>query len=108
MHSHTLKHAHTDQYIYISLFHSKSGFVNTPQCYVIRTLPVLMELNSVAQSESCQQTNSLFVVTVLPKLPKVLYYTAAKTEELMAETGLFYAQNSFHYTAQTKSARTLT
>jgi hypothetical protein len=61
-----------------------------------------MELNSLAQSESCQQTNSIFVITVLPTLPKILYYTAATTEELMAETGLFYAQNSFHYTAQTK------
>ena len=27
-------------------FHSNNGFVNTPQCYVIRTLSVLLKLNS--------------------------------------------------------------
>jgi hypothetical protein len=39
----THKHAHTDQYvILIGVFHSNSGFVNAPQSYVVRTLPVLL------------------------------------------------------------------
>ena len=41
------KHAHTDQYVisYWLLFHSNNGFVNEPQCYVIRTLSVLLSSN---------------------------------------------------------------
>ena len=34
----TRKHAHTDQYV---IFHSNNGFVSAPQCYDIRTLPIL-------------------------------------------------------------------
>jgi hypothetical protein len=41
MHTRTRKHAHTQTTVqYLLLFHSKSGYVNAPHCYVIRTLPV--------------------------------------------------------------------
>ena len=41
MHTRARKHAQTDQYVILLLFHSNNGFANTPHCYVIRTLPVL-------------------------------------------------------------------
>jgi hypothetical protein len=37
----TRKHANTEQYVYLLLFHSNNGFVNAPQRYVICTLSVL-------------------------------------------------------------------
>ena len=41
------KATHTHKYvIYISHFHSNNGYVNAPQCYFIRTLPVLFELRN--------------------------------------------------------------
>jgi hypothetical protein len=43
MHALTRKHAHTDRYVML-LFHCNSCFVNVPQCYVTRTLPVLFIL----------------------------------------------------------------
>ena len=36
-------HAHADMY-YLLLFHYNSGYANAPQCYVIRTLSVLLLL----------------------------------------------------------------
>ena len=41
IHSHTRKHARTGQYV-ILIFHNNNGLVNAPQCYVVRTLPVLL------------------------------------------------------------------
>jgi hypothetical protein len=42
-HMHARKHAHRDKYV-ILLFHSDNAFVNAPDCYVIRTLPLLFLL----------------------------------------------------------------
>ena len=39
-HTRVREHAHTGKYV-ILLFHSNNGFTDAPQCYVIRTLPVL-------------------------------------------------------------------
>ena len=39
-------HTHTNTW-YSLLFRSKSGYVNAPHCYVIRTLPLLMYFNHV-------------------------------------------------------------
>ena len=38
--THACRHA-TDQYVILIAVHSNNGFVNAPQCSVIRTLPVL-------------------------------------------------------------------
>ena len=38
---HTHTHTHTQVVWYALLFHRKDGCTNAPQCYVIRTLPVL-------------------------------------------------------------------
>ena len=46
MHAHSCTHprerAHTQRYEI--LLYCKNGFVNAPQCYVIRTLPVLFDV----------------------------------------------------------------
>ena len=39
-HTHARTHAHL--FIYLLFFHGNNAFVNAPQCYVIRTLPVLL------------------------------------------------------------------
>ena len=38
-------HVHTQKYVILH-FHSNNGFVNVPQCYVTRTLPVLSHLST--------------------------------------------------------------
>ena len=39
----TRTHTHTQANMqYLLLFHDKNGYVNAPQCYIIRTLPVLL------------------------------------------------------------------
>ena len=40
-HAHTHAHTHTFVIQYLILFHGNGGFVNEPQCYVIRTLSLL-------------------------------------------------------------------
>jgi hypothetical protein len=46
MHARTREHAYTQQYVIIIAFHSYDGFVNAPQCYDMRTLPVLFSFPS--------------------------------------------------------------
>jgi hypothetical protein len=40
-HTHTHTHTHTQVVCYSLLSHGNNGCTNAPQCYVIRTLPVL-------------------------------------------------------------------
>jgi hypothetical protein len=40
MHSPTRARAHTQKYALVA-FHGKNGFMNSPQRYAVRTLPVL-------------------------------------------------------------------
>jgi hypothetical protein len=44
LHARTNTHTQANMW-YLLLFHSNNGFVNVPQCYVIRTLPVLYTIN---------------------------------------------------------------
>jgi hypothetical protein len=48
MHTRARKHARTYQYVTLLLFHSNNDFANTPQCYVIRTLPLLFVMVETA------------------------------------------------------------
>ena len=48
----TYTHTHTNMY-YLLLFHYNSGFVNAPQCYVIRMLPVLFILLKCSECFEC-------------------------------------------------------
>ena len=47
--THTRAHIHTQKYVtlVVFFFHDDDCFVNAPQCYVIRTLPVLLMLSSI-------------------------------------------------------------
>ena len=56
-HKHACTHtrAHTHKYIIFITFHGNSGFVNAPQRYVIRTLPVV----SILATSTFQCTHSL-------------------------------------------------
>ena len=45
--THTRSHTHTDKHVNLLLFDDDSGFVNAPECYVIRTLPVLFPLKGI-------------------------------------------------------------
>jgi hypothetical protein len=38
---------HTQNMQYLLLSHGKSGYANAPQCYVTRSLPVLLNVNRV-------------------------------------------------------------
>jgi len=50
---------------YLLCFHCHSGFRNTPQCYVIRTLPVLFVFKSVQfQTERARGSDSQIRVTI--------------------------------------------
>ena len=42
MHARTRSHAHTVPNVIFTAFIRQNGFVNAAQCYVIRTLPVLL------------------------------------------------------------------
>ena len=47
---------HTQNMWYLLLFHYNNGCTNTPQCYVVRTLPVLCEVVSFTQLP-CSRTS---------------------------------------------------
>jgi hypothetical protein len=49
IHKHKRTHSpkHTQKYLKLIALHSNNGFVTTPHCYVIRTLPVLLTQNAV-------------------------------------------------------------
>jgi hypothetical protein len=42
-HMHARTHARASMYTHTLRFHDSNGFVNAPQCYVIRTLPMLLD-----------------------------------------------------------------
>ena len=48
-------HTHTDKYAILIAFHGNSGFVNAPQCYVIRTLHLVRYSNSDAHLACLQR-----------------------------------------------------
>jgi hypothetical protein len=39
--THALTHTYTQMYVLLIAFYDNSGYVNAPQCYVVRILPVL-------------------------------------------------------------------
>jgi hypothetical protein len=42
MHTYSSARAHTQKYLTLTAFNCINGFANAPQCYVIRTLHVLL------------------------------------------------------------------
>jgi len=44
---HTHTHTHTHNMYYLLLFHGNNGYANAPQCYVLCTLPVLLNTGTV-------------------------------------------------------------
>jgi hypothetical protein len=68
----TYAHAHTDQYVILTAFEQQQWLANAPQCYVIRTLPVLLyfSLSDIVSLFVEMQINTLTVFT----LPVVAVY----------------------------------
>ena len=56
---HARTRTHNTNMWYLLLFHSNNGYVNAPQCYVIRTLPVLLRSVFASTSSSSKWSLSL-------------------------------------------------
>jgi hypothetical protein len=58
-HTHTHAHTHAQRNMqYLSLFHGDNGFVNAPHCYVILTMPVLLQLSRVRLHDGANMSSS--------------------------------------------------
>ena len=69
-HTYTRKHTrpNTQKYVigYLLLLHCNNGFVNRPQCYVIRTLRVLFTLDKMSTNNSIVKLHYITYNLVLP------------------------------------------
>jgi hypothetical protein len=65
-------HTHSNMR-YLLLFHYNNGFVNAPQCYVTRTLPVLPELRTVHHRHSVPKSLPSFHCRITGACTHVLH-----------------------------------
>ena len=63
-------HTHTDKYAILIAFHGNSGFVNAPQCYVIRTLHLLLKSRVCLKYPAIYKEDSLLSTEYITKSQK--------------------------------------